>query len=133
MPNNNFPGTGSVTLGYDRNFFQKLSVTATTFGGNNSTSLYVPGPQPDMIISFNTQCVILTNLDAVFNTGTDGYAAGAVLEYSFNGQVVHGELGSSSQNVSLTFQNRPVAKIWFRIQGGSTGPINVSVQAWSTP
>src|SRR5208282_3141035 len=98
MPTNNFPGTGSVTLGYDRNFFQKLSVTATTFGGNNDGSLYVPGPQPDMIIPFNTAGVILTNLSL-----NDGYAAGSTVEYSFNGQVLHGELGSSPQNISLTF------------------------------
>jgi len=129
MVTNNFPGTGSVTLGYDRNFFQKLSVTATGFGSNNATSPYVPGPQPDMIIPFNTECVILTNLSL-----GDGYTVGgSVVEYSFNGQVVHGELGSSTQNVSLTFQNRPVAKIWFRLQSGTAGPVNVSVQAWSTP
>ena len=128
MPNNNFPGTGSVTLGHDRNFFQKLSVTATAFGGNNNGSLYVPGPQPDMIIPFNTGGVVMTNLAL---TGT--WAAGSVVEYSFNGQVVHGELGSSTQNISLSFLGRPVAKIWFRLQTGSAGPVSVSVQAWSTP
>lgn len=129
MPNNNFPGTGSVTLGYDRNFFQKASVTATGFGSNNDGSPYVPGPQPDMIIPFNTGGVILTNLTLASGT----YAAGSVVEYSFNGQVVHGELGSASANISMLFLNRPVAKIWFRVQTGSTGPISVSVQAWSTP
>jgi hypothetical protein len=120
MPNNNFPGTGSVTLGYDRNFFQKISVTATTFGGNNSTSPYVPGTQPDMIIPFNTQAVMFLNL----GTG--------VVEFSFNGQTVHGELNSANPSAGLTFDNRPVSKIWFRVQTGSTGPIMVSVQAWST-
>jgi hypothetical protein len=128
MPNNSFPNTGSVTLGTDRNFFQKLSVSATGFGSNNATSPYVPGSQPDMIVPFNTQCVIFTNLSLASGT----YAANTVVEYSFNGQVVHGELGSSSANISLTFQNRPVAKIWFRLQTGSSGPIIVSVQAWST-
>ena len=128
MPNNNFPGTGSVTLGYDRNYFQKLSVTATAFGGNNDGSLYVPGPQPDMIIPFNTGGVIMTNLAL-----TGVWAAGSVVEYSFNGQVVHGELGSSTQNISLSFLGRPVAKIWFRLQSDSAGPVSVSVQAWSTP
>lgn len=125
---NNFPGTGSVTLGYDRNFFQKISVTATGFGSNNAGSPYVPGPQPDMIIPFNTQSVILTNLSLASGT----YASGSVVEYSFNGQTVHGELGSSSANISLTFENRIVAKIWFRLQTGSSGPVSISVQAWST-
>jgi hypothetical protein len=123
MPNNNFPGTGSVTLGFDRNFFEKLAVTATTFGGNNDGSLYVPGPQPDMIITFNTQCVMMLNL---------GAGATNVVEYSFNGQVVHGELNPTNASVGMTFDNRIVSKIWFRIQSGSTGPVTVSVQAWST-
>lgn len=124
MPNNNFPGTGSVTLGFDRNFFVKVAVTATTFGGNNDGSLYVPGPQPDVIISFNTQSVMMLNL---------GTGATNVVEYSFNGQTLHGELNPTNPSAGMAFDGRAISKIWFRVQAGSSGPISVSVQAWSTP
>lgn len=111
---NNFPNIGYTSYGYDHNFFQKISVTATTFGGGSVT-----GVQPDVIITFTTQGIQLLNL----GTG--------VVEFSFNGNTVHGELNSANPSVGLTFDNRVVSKIWFRVQAGSTGPITVSVNAWS--
>ena len=115
MPTNNFPGIGYTNLGYDRNFFQKISVSATTFGGGS-----VDGYQPDMIIRFNTSSVMFLNL----GTGT--------LEFSFNGNTVHGELSSANPSAGLVFDNRAISKIWFRVQTGSTAPIAVAVYAWST-
>ena len=118
---NKFPGIGYTTLGRDFNYFEKLSISATTFGGSS-----VDGYQPDVVITFSTYGVILTNL-------TLPAASSKIIEYSFNGQTVHGELDatSGSQTISLKFENRVVSKIWFRVQSGSTGPIEVSVQAWS--
>lgn len=113
---NNFPGIGYTTLGYQRNFYQKVSITSSTFGGASVT-----GQQPDVIITFNTQGLQLLNLGA------------GVVEFSFNGTTVHGELNSSNPSAGLTFDNRPTSKIWFRVQSGSSGPITVSVGAWSTP
>jgi hypothetical protein len=123
-----YPNTGSVVLGYDRNFFTKVTVTATSFGQFTSTSPspYVPGPAPDVVITFNTQGLQLLNL-------TTPGTSGSVVEYSFNGQTVHGELNPTNGSIGLTFDNRPVSKIWFRVQTGSAGPIQVSVQAWSIP
>lgn len=115
MPTNNFPNIGYTTLGFDRNFFQKITVTASSFGGGS-----IDGYQPDVVITFNTQSAMFLNL----GTG--------VVEFSFNGQTVHGELNSANPSAGLAFDNRPVSKIWFRVQSGSSGPINVSVQAWST-
>ena len=125
MPSNNYPGIGKLTYGYAHNYFQKLSVTWTTFGGGA-----VDGYQPDLIINLlePTDTVIMTNITAT--SSTDGYASGSVIEYSFDGNVVHGELGSSTTNFSLTFRNRVISTIWFRIQTGSTSPLTVSVQAW---
>jgi hypothetical protein len=119
---NNFPNIGYTTVGRDFNFFQKLSVDWSTFGGGS-----VSGQQPDMIITFPTQTVLFTNLSLA-----DGYTNSNVIEYSFNGQTIHGELGSSFENVFLTFSNRVVSTIWFRVQSGSTSPLIVSVQAWGT-
>ena len=119
MPTNNFPGIGYTTLGFDHNFFQKVAVSATTFGGGS-----VDGYQPDLIITFNTQTVMFLNL---------GSGATNVVEYSFNGQTLHGELNPTNPSAGLVFDGRPVSKVWFRVQAGSSGPISVSVQAWSTP
>lgn len=123
MSSNNFPNIGYISYGRDFNFFQKYSVTATTFGGDT-----VDGYQPSMIITFPTYGVIFTNL--ALDGYTDGYTGNSIVEYSFNGQTVHGELGSNDNNISLTFENRVISLIWFRIQSGSSGPIPISVQAW---
>lgn len=118
MPTNNFPNIGYTTYGRDWNFFQKLDVTATTFGGGS-----VDGYQPDMIITFTTQGVVMMNENAT--------AASKIVEYSFNGKTVHGELDASGNAAkSFTFNNRIVSKMWFRLKAGSTGPITISVQAW---
>lgn len=116
MPTNNFPGVGYKTKGRDFNFFAKLSVTATTFGGGSTD-----GYQPDIVITFPTQGVLL------FNEGT------GVVEYSFNGTTVHGELDSTKASASLRFDNRIVDCAWFRIKSGSSGPIIISIHAWGKP
>jgi len=125
MTVNNFPNVGKVTIGYDHNYFQKLGVSWTTFGANS-----VDGYQPDMVINLPepTYTVIFTNLTAAGAGNT--LVPSSVIEYSFNGNTVHGELGSCFENISLTFQNRVISTIWFRVQSGSTGTLNVSVQAW---
>ena len=113
MPTNRFPGVTKVTKGRDFNFFEKVDVIATDFGSNS-----VDGYQPDMFITFPTT-------GATFlNEGT------GVIEYSFNGNTVHGELNSAKASAGLSFDNRSITKIWFRLKSGSTGPITVSVQAW---
>jgi hypothetical protein len=113
MTTNRFPGIGYNYKGRDFNFFEKLDVVATTFGGES-----VDGYQPDMIIPFSTQSVMMIN---------DGYG---VLEYSFNGHTIHGELDSAKASAALSFDNRVIFAIWFRIKAGSSGPITASVHAW---
>lgn len=108
-------GIGYTTNGIDWNYFQKVSVTATTFGGSSGT-----GQVPDCIIWFTTSGLQFLNLGS------------GVVEYSFNGTTVHGELNSANATAGLSFDNRVVSKIWFRVQSGSSGPIVVSVQAWAT-
>lgn len=127
MPSNNFPGIGPIKYGFSHNYFNKVAVTWSTFGGGS-----VDGYQPDMIINLPepTSTVIFTNLTAT--SSTDGYISSStsVVEYSFDGTTVHGELGNHTSNLSLTFQNRVISLIWFRVQSGSSGTVNVSVQAW---
>ncbi len=114
MPTNNFPGIGYSTGKRDWNYFQKYDVTETTFGGAS-----VDGYQPALLIPFTTSSVMF------LNEGT------GVVEFSFNGTTVHGELDSTKVSVAQTFDNRVICKIWFRLKTGSTGPITVSVSAWA--
>jgi len=94
------------TQGQDFNFFQKTTVSSTQFGTN-----------PDMIITFKTS-------GAVFHIEGTG-----VVEYSFNGTTVHGELNYGTNRATLNFVNRNICLIWFRVKSG-TNPV-VSVEAWA--
>jgi len=114
MTTNNFPGIGFVTNGKDHNYFKKYSVTETVFGAAS-----VDGYQPCLMIPFPTQSVMFLN------------EGSGVVEFSFNGTTVHGELDSTKVTAGLTFDNRIVTKIWFRVKAGSTGPIVVSANAWA--
>ena len=115
MSTNRFPHIGYTTIGRDHNFYEKADVTWTGFGSNSTD-----GYQPDMIVQFSTTGAIFVNE----GTGT--------VEYSFNGTTVHGELvgATTSPTRTLTFLNRGISKIWFRVKSGSSGPLTVSVQAW---
>lgn len=101
--------------GRDFNFFEKISVTNTTFGVSGDGYLC------DMIIDFPVAGLILH---------TEGTSTNTV-EYSFNGNHVHGELIPGSGRATLTFLNRKVTAIWFRVKAGSVAPITVSVEAWA--
>jgi hypothetical protein len=116
MTTNKFPNIGYKTRGRDFNFYQALPITATTFGGGSTD-----GYQPDMIITFPTYGLIFTN-----------ETSGQIVEYSFNGNTVHGQLDGTSTSTTriMTFLNRQISTIWFRVKSGSSGTINVTVTAW---
>ena len=125
MTTNNFPNIGYRTIGRDFNFFQKYTVTATAFGGDA-----IDGYQPSLVITFPTYGIIMTNLTAAGVGNT--FVPSSVVEWSLNGTTVHGEIGSCFENVSMTFNNRAMGSIWFRVQSGSSGSPVVSVTAWGT-
>lgn len=110
MPNN-FPNMRAKTYGRDFNFYQKAAITSTIFLGPT---------QPDMMITFPTQTVMFLNENS-----------SGVVEYSFNGNTVHGELDATLPSRGLTFDNRVISSIWFRVKAGSSGPITIRVDAWS--
>jgi hypothetical protein len=105
---------GPITWGLDFNFFQNVTPTASGSGVFNTNC--------DAIITFPTQTV-------TFWMGS-GLGAG-VVQYSFNGNTIHGTLDSTGSTApsSLTFENRPVCKIWFTKISGS--PV-IRVEAWGT-
>jgi len=104
---------GPNVKGRDFNFYQKAAITSSTFANI-----------PDMKVTFTSQSVLF------FNEGSGGTA---VVEYSFNGNTVHGEMDPTKASASLTFNNRVISSIWFRIKAGSSGPVTVRVDAWSIP
>lgn len=102
------------TAGKDFNFFEKVDVNWSAFGSGAPD-----GYASDLFIQFNPVALMLVN------------EGSGVVEVSFNGTTVHTELDSASSiTKSLTFYNRAVNGIWFRVKTGSSGPIKVSVQAW---
>lgn len=95
------------TTGKDFNFFQKVTVTSGTFA---TTS--------DIVIPFPTQGIMLLNEDT-----TD------VVEFSYRGNTVHGELDPTLPSRALTFDGIKVCAIWFRLKSGTSAVI--SVYGWS--
>lgn len=94
-----------ITLGKDWNFFERVTITNTEF--------------PD-------SCDILININYLNNLRLDNEGT-EVVEYSFNGNTVHGELDPNGATASLLFVDRRENKIWFRVDSGS---VDVRVEAW---
>lgn len=114
MPTNNFPGIGYTTQGRDWNFFQKITVTASSYGGSS-----VSGEQPDIILPFTTQSILFLNEDS-----------SSIISVSFNGTTQHDELNPILPSRSVVYDNRVISKIWFKLVSGSSAV--VSVRAFAT-
>lgn len=94
----------AITWGKDFNFYRKLTVANSNFNTD-----------ADVWITFPTYTVNFS----LESTG--------VVQYSFNGTDIHGEMDSTKSSKDLSFQNRPVCKIWFKLISG-TG--TVRIEAW---
>lgn len=94
-----------IMLGHDFNFYQKIPVANASFNQGC-----------DLTITFSTQQV---------NFNIEGTA---VIQYSFNGNTVHGEMDSTKASANLSFPNRVVSKVWFKLISGSG---SVRVEAWA--
>jgi|ERR1700722_473674 len=105
MPDQPQNPLGAITWGKDFNFFQNFTVTAS-IGAFNTNA--------DVVITFPTYTVTFMSTGA--------------LQYSFNGNTVHGDMNMNSIITSniLVFENRPISKIWFRGTG------LVRIEAWGT-
>jgi len=51
------------------------------------------------------------------------------IEYSFNGNTVHGDMTAGGATEAMFFDNRNVPGIWFRISSGAGG--DVRVEGWA--
>ncbi len=104
-----------INYGEDYNFYKKITVNNAGFGDPND------GYRPDAFIKFTTQTVMFLNENAT-----------KIVEYSFNGFDVHGELDPTLPSRAMTFDNRVICKIWFRYKSGSSAGALVRVDAWGT-
>lgn len=93
------------TQGKDFNYFKKVDVASSSFQDNPEIVINIRG-----ISSFS-----------LVNEGD------AVVEYSFNGETVHGDLTPDTPTEAIFFDNRPVSYIWFRT---ATPGQTVRVEAW---
>ena len=92
-----------INYGKDFNYFNKLSVSITDG--------YFP-----------TECQILIPFSTY--TVTFGLESGGLVEYSFNGITLHGDMTDGYASEHLVFENRVISKIWFRGAG------TIRVEAW---
>ena len=115
-----FPGIKKKTLGPDYDYYQKVEVNWTQFGAPDGYTT-ADGYGPDLVIPFSTQGVLFLNEEE---------SATNVVEYSFNGITVHGELDPTLPSKGMSFDNRVISLIWFRLKSGSTGPVTIRVDAW---
>lgn len=116
-----------ITWGKDHNFFKELTISSTVFGGDTYPDGYsvTDGYDANAFIWFSTAGTILSNKEA--NNVTT-----KVIEFSFNGNTVHGELDPADTSTrSLIFYNRIITKIWFRVKSGSSGSIKVQIHSWA--
>lgn len=113
-----------ITYGKDNNFYKEVSVSSSIFGGDTAPDGYsaIDGYNCNALITFSTQGVIFLN---------HGLTSTQVIEVSFNGNTVHDVLDPSQPSKGVTYDNRVISKIWFRVKSGSTGPIIVSIRAWA--
>lgn len=104
----------AITYGKDYNFFQQVT----------------PGSSGAGVFAAN--CDVLINMFAPTYTVTFWLptTGGGSVQYSFNGNTIHGTLDSAQAlgPNTLTFENRVISKIWFTTTNGS--PI-VRVEAWA--
>lgn len=98
---------GPIINGKDFNFFAKIDVTNTEFTSN-----------AQVVFNFRNQIAF-----SLVNEGS------AIIEYSFNGNTLHGDMTLGTPTTALIFDNRRVSKIWFRVPGG--GSHRVRVEAWA--
>jgi hypothetical protein len=94
------------TQGCDFNYFRKVTVNQVAFPMDSQITINIFGQ-----FSFS-----------IMNEGLH------VVEYSFNGNTLHGDLTPGTPTQGLFFDHRSISGIWLRTPAG--GPCVVRVEAW---
>jgi|SRR3990167_6921358 len=98
---------GTINQGKDYNHFSKITITGTGF-------------PTDAQVVFNFRG------EQTFSFVNEGVS---VIEYSFNGNTLHGDLTPATPTAAIFFDNRRVSRIWFRVPSGVASVIRV--EAWA--
>lgn len=103
-----YDSQGRLLKRRETNFFGKADVTTTSFG----------------------DCVITWGFNSHgFSLMVESYNIMDAVEYSFDGQTVHGDLTPTLPSSAVVFDNRVQNTIWFRLK--SIGdPVVVRIEAW---
>ena len=65
----------------------------------------------------------------ILNQGAD---ATKTVEVSLNGYSTHFSLDPSTPSKALSFDNRVISLMWFRLAAGSAGPVTIEIIAWGS-
>ncbi len=93
------------TQGKDYNFFAKVTITDTSFPSESQITIPFAGQGGFSLV----------------NEGA------AVVEYSFNGNTLHGDLTPGTPTAAMIFDNRRISAIWFRASSSCL----IRVEAWA--
>jgi hypothetical protein len=91
----------------DINFFEKLHISSTVF---------------DTVVGWNFNSIgiaLMVQDDDATN----------VIQYSFDGETVHGDMVPTYPSEAIIFDNRVASKVWFR-RATPGGPVIVRIEAW---
>lgn len=95
--------TGPITQGKDYNYFSRLTISSATF-------------------SNDPNCQFAFRGNPSFSLINDG---AGIIEYSFNGNTVHGDLVPNTPYAAMVFNLKGVNQIWFRLKSGSASDVRV--------
>lgn len=99
---------GSLDRRKDVNFFDKIYVSSTVFS--------------DHKVAWN-----FTSVGIALMVESDNQAD--VIQYSFDGKTVHGDMTPRRPSEGIVFDNRFQNKVWFR-RATPGDPVLVRVEAW---
>lgn len=95
------------TTGKQFSYFRRINVANAAFNSDADVVLNFRGRG-----SFTLQ-----------NEGT------GIIEYSFNGNILHGDSNAAKYSGTLTFTDRAETLIWFRLKSGTASDIRI--EAWA--
>lgn len=99
----------TLTRRKDSNYFNKVHISDTFFSVAPTTSW-----------NFASQAIALMVQSNDIND---------VIQYSFDGTTVHGDMVPTFPSEAIVFDNRIQSKIWFRRES-SGDPVIIRVEAW---
>ena len=103
-----FNSAGKLVRRKGTNFFDKVSVSSTNFSNHTASWDFMS--------------------HGIFIMVESSYLSD-IIQYSFDGSEVHGDLTPRLPSEAIIFDNRYLNQIWFR-QASSGPPIIVRIEAW---